>query len=207
MGLISAFTLIRALSLFHMTAAYFFLVSPRIIVDQSLVVVLGEAMRLVRRPPPSLPPLLTHPYPGQPQTNPAVQPHVTTLSKPSESSAFIAFLLFFLGFSDFVAASLPELTALEYWSSQTPVRLFVLFLTTGYVYAFKPDGVFGSGVTVGYVPGVTASPADNLKNSLVFSAGFTEITLWFWAYLLLKDERRALAVKIAEKRRMEENML
>ncbi|KAJ9626513.1 hypothetical protein H2203_004146 [Taxawa tesnikishii (nom. ined.)] len=180
MGLISAFTLIRALSLFHMTAAYFFLVSPRIIVDQSLVVVLGEAMRL---------------------------PHVTTLSKPSESSAFIAFLLFFLGFSDFVAASLPELTALEYWSSQTPVRLFVLFLTTGYVYAFKPDGVFGSGVTVGYVPGVTASPADNLKNSLVFSAGFTEITLWFWAYLLLKDERRALAVKIAEKRRMEENML
>lgn len=47
MGLISAYTLIRTISLFHITAAYFFLTSPRVIADQNVVVVLGESMRMV----------------------------------------------------------------------------------------------------------------------------------------------------------------
>lgn len=47
MGLISAFTLIRAVSLFHITAAYFFLTSPKVIADQNVVFILGESMRLV----------------------------------------------------------------------------------------------------------------------------------------------------------------
>jgi hypothetical protein len=48
MAIISAFTIIRALSLFHITAAYLFLTAPSIIADQNVVFILGESMRLVR---------------------------------------------------------------------------------------------------------------------------------------------------------------
>lgn len=47
MGIVSAFTLIRAISLFHITAGYFFLVSPRTMVEQNMVILLGESMHLV----------------------------------------------------------------------------------------------------------------------------------------------------------------
>jgi len=47
MPLVSGFTVIRALSLFHITAAYFFLTAPRMLADQNVVFVLGESVRLV----------------------------------------------------------------------------------------------------------------------------------------------------------------
>lgn len=49
MAIISAFTLIRAISLFHITAAYLFLTAPKVIADQNVVFILGESMRLVRQ--------------------------------------------------------------------------------------------------------------------------------------------------------------
>ena len=48
MALISGFTIIRMISLFHLTAAYFFLVNPHVIADQNIVFILGEAIRVVR---------------------------------------------------------------------------------------------------------------------------------------------------------------
>ena len=48
MPLISGFTIIRALSLFHITAAYFFLTAPKMLADQNVVFMLGESVRLVR---------------------------------------------------------------------------------------------------------------------------------------------------------------
>ncbi len=47
MGLFSAFTLIRAISLFHITIAYFFLTAPKMVADQNVVYMLGESLRLV----------------------------------------------------------------------------------------------------------------------------------------------------------------
>ena len=47
MALISVYTIIRAISLFHLTAAYFFLTAPRMIADQNVVFMLGEAIRVV----------------------------------------------------------------------------------------------------------------------------------------------------------------
>jgi hypothetical protein len=49
MAILSGVTLIRSLALFHITLAYFFLTNPKIISDQSVVFVLGEAMQLVGR--------------------------------------------------------------------------------------------------------------------------------------------------------------
>jgi Increased loss of mitochondrial DNA protein 1 len=50
MALINGNTIIRSLSLFHITIGFFFLTSPKTVADQSLVFVLGEAMKLVRLP-------------------------------------------------------------------------------------------------------------------------------------------------------------
>jgi hypothetical protein len=47
MALISAFTVIKAVSLLHITLAYYFLVNPGLIADQNFVWLLGNAMDMV----------------------------------------------------------------------------------------------------------------------------------------------------------------
>ena len=48
MAILSSSSLIKGLSIFHITLAYFLLVSPETISNQNLVFLLGEAMHLVR---------------------------------------------------------------------------------------------------------------------------------------------------------------
>lgn len=50
MAILSAYTLIRALSLFHITLAVFLLRDPRVVAEQNIVFLMGEAMQLVRGP-------------------------------------------------------------------------------------------------------------------------------------------------------------
>lgn len=50
MAILSAASIIRSLSLLHLTLAYYFLTSPATIGDQNLVFILGAAMGLVRFP-------------------------------------------------------------------------------------------------------------------------------------------------------------
>jgi hypothetical protein len=52
MAIFSAYTIIRGLSLFHITLAVLFLKNPKLIADQNLVFILGEAMKLVSSPKP-----------------------------------------------------------------------------------------------------------------------------------------------------------
>jgi hypothetical protein len=47
MAVISAYTIVRSISIFHITLAYFLLTNPRMIANQNIVYVLGEAMGLV----------------------------------------------------------------------------------------------------------------------------------------------------------------
>lgn len=49
MAVLSALTLIRVFSLFHITLAFYILTSPRVIADQNIVFLLGESMHLVRK--------------------------------------------------------------------------------------------------------------------------------------------------------------
>jgi hypothetical protein len=51
MAVLSAFTLIRLVSVFHLTVAYYLLVSPALLSDQNVVVIMGEAMHIVVLPP------------------------------------------------------------------------------------------------------------------------------------------------------------
>ncbi|KAF9730736.1 hypothetical protein PMIN06_006376 [Paraphaeosphaeria minitans] len=171
MAIVSAYTIIRALALFHITLAVFVLRNPRMIAEQNIVFLLGEAMQL---------------------------PTPRDFLKPSAATGFIAVLFAFIGISDLTALSMPEEAVEAHWGTQTPVRLAFLFGLTGYAYAFKPDGLLGS---------TARGAGDHLKNSVVFAFGFVELTVWFWVFIALRDERRQRAIRLMEKRRVEQDTL
>src|SRR5580692_9362536 len=113
MAYLSALSLVRILSIFHITVAYFLLAAPSRLVEQHLVILLGEAMRLV----PFLPSVASS------DTNKTRQPPAMSFDKPTSLSAFAACILAFLGLSDLTAASMMDQAAHHYWGSQAPVRL------------------------------------------------------------------------------------
>ncbi|KAL1304877.1 hypothetical protein AAFC00_003800 [Neodothiora populina] len=170
MGVFSAFSVIRALSLFHITVAYFMFVSPKTVAEQNIVVIFGGAMQI---------------------------PPTGAFNKPTEATALCALVLIFLSVSDLLAASLPTRSALEYWTTVTPVRLLLLFLMTAYIYLTSSssslaDSAFGSLKS-------TRWPGDAIKNNLCFTMGFVESMTWFWIYNLLRDERRDFVLDEARK--------
>jgi len=171
MAIISAFTLIRALALFHLTLAFLFLTNPHYVADHNMTFILGEAMGLVSTTCFCFPEkaLLT-----------AFWPEATSFNKPTPATAFLAVILALLGLSDLTAVSMNEEVALLHWSSQTPVRLFFLFVLTGYTYAFKPGGIMASS---GW--NYKKSVGDHLKNNMVFTFGFLEVVMWFWVRILV----------------------
>ena len=74
---------------------------------------------------------------------------------------------------------MPEEYAEIYWGTQIPVRLLFLFIITGYTYMFKEGGILAA---TGGNYKLTAG--DNLKNSVVFTWGFLELSAWFWVQAL-----------------------
>jgi len=49
MAVLSALVLIRILSVFHLTLAFYLLTAPHLLADQNLVFILGESVHLVRQ--------------------------------------------------------------------------------------------------------------------------------------------------------------
>lgn len=50
MAIISSFAIVRSLCLFHLTLAWYLLSAPRVVAEQNLVLLFGEAMRIVKIP-------------------------------------------------------------------------------------------------------------------------------------------------------------
>lgn len=123
MALISATTIITSLSLFHITLAFFFLTSPITIADQTLVFIIGEAMKL---------------------------PYKRSFDNQSPPLAFLAAVLLLLGISDLVSISkVDEITQLH-WGAQAPIRLFIFFVLTFYAFMFSKSSPLYA--TTSYVP-------------------------------------------------------
>jgi hypothetical protein len=59
--------------------------------------------------------------------------------------------------------------------------------------------MFGGARGIGY----SASPGSYLKNSVVFTWGFIELSMWFWIFVTLREERRERARKIIDQRKAE----
>lgn len=93
---------------------------------------------------------------------------------------------------------MPTELSIPFFTSQAPVRLLFLFLVTGYTYLFKKGGMF-AGQGLAYKPGV----GEELKNGVMFTWGFLELSAWFWVFLTLRDERRQNAFQLMERRKAE----
>ncbi|KAH6612671.1 increased loss of mitochondrial DNA protein 1 [Boeremia exigua] len=172
MAIITANMMIRSLALFHLTLAALLINNPKVIANQSVIMVLGGSMQL---------------------------PTPRDFATPSAAVAFIAVLFAFIGINDLTAGSLAEEVFDEYWGAQAPVRLVFLFALTGYTFLFKEGGIFGGARGIAY----SKSPSSYLKNSVVFSWGFIELSMWFWIYITLREERRERLNKVIEKRNAE----
>lgn len=199
MAILSAQTLLRTISLFHLTLSYYLLTSPTTIASQNLVYVLGAAMEI--HDPPS-----------------------SSLSTPSPASALAALFLALLGLADLTSSGLPEEVGSHYWSNQAPVRLAFFFAVTGYSYAGKSGGFLWGEKKIGMGRG-GGGGGEVLCNSVVFTWGFLEMLWWFWVsghglsgfwdglltaekiYVTLRDEKRELMVKIQQRRKAEDDRL
>lgn len=179
MAIISSTSLLRTISIFHLTTAYYLLTSPLKLADQNLVFILGAAMTIVR-PQPHLSPLT-------PPAKTLIQPEAPpSLSLPSPALALASLFLALLSISDLTATNLDEEVASYYWSSQAPVRLLFFFGVTGYSYLAKPEGVMASPVgKMAPGAGVGRQMPHLVCNSLVFTWGFVEMLGWFWVSALI----------------------
>ncbi|CCU78904.1 Ilm1p [Blumeria hordei DH14] len=175
MAIVSAATLITSLSLSHLTLAFFFLTSPMVIADQTLVFILGEAMQL---------------------------PDTRSFETKSPPLAFLAALFLIIGLSDLVAISQPEEIVQVHWGSQAPIRLFLFFILTFYSYAFSPSSPVFTSARYN-----ASSWGEGFKNRIFFTWAFIEMIAWFWVFVTLREERRALILRVQEKRAMEEENL
>ncbi|KAI1074537.1 increased loss of mitochondrial DNA protein 1 [Whalleya microplaca] len=181
MALISAKTILTSLSLFHITLAFFFYTNPNAIADQALVWVLGEAM-------------------GMPQT-----PFFDT---PSPASSFLGISLLLVGLSDLLTLSMPqEIWLVHHWAAQAPLRITFFLGLTLFSFLTSPPSAShlrasGPGsarlshpvapfVGAGYG---TGSGSEGLRNRVFFTFAFVEFLGWFWVWVTLKEEARALLV-------------
>ena len=155
MAVLSSSALLRALSIFHLTLAYYLLTTPSILAEQNLVIILGAAMDI--------------PLPSE------------TLSTPSSATGFAALLLIVIAFFDITAPGVEDEVGGAYWSSQAPMRVALFFVVTGGVYLGKfglEEGKKKARLGGGSI--ATSIMKESLCNSFVFSWAFMEMLLWFW---------------------------
>jgi hypothetical protein len=196
MGIISANTMIRSIALFHLTLAVVLLKNPTLVSNQSVILLLGESMQLVRTPIPTLYGCVLPEFANK------TQPTPRDFNKPSAATAFIAILFAFIGLSDLTALSLHDDVFDQFWGLQAPVRLLFLFGLTAYCYIFKEGGMFAPRSM-----DFRMSAGASLNNSFIFTWGFLEVFAWFWVFTTLREERTERAKKIAEKQAREKDTL
>jgi len=129
-------------------------------------------------------------------------PYSRSFETQSPPLAFLAAVLLVVGISDLVSVSLPEEISQYHWGSQAPVRLLLFFIISGYSYAFSDEGPVYA--TKSYNP---SSWGEGLKNRVLFTWAFVEMITWFWVFVTLREERRDIAMRIAQRKAAEEDML
>lgn len=149
-----------------------------------------------------------------------MQPYARAFDEKSQPLSFLAAVLFVVGITDLVSISMPEEIAQYHWGSQgkvaeksivetkakepitAPVRLLLFGGLTTYSVIFSASSPLYSSSTYH-----VNSWSEGLKNRVVFTWAFLEMVTWFWAFLTLREERQAIAIRLAEKRAAEEDMM
>ena len=152
------------------------------------------------------------------------QPESRAFDRQSAPLGFLAAVLFVIGISDLVSVSLPEEISQYHWGSQgpplpslssppiqstsscekstAPVRLILFFCITFYSYFLSDSSPLYASKTYS-----ASTWGEGLKNRVLFTWAFVEMITWFWVFVTLREERRDKAIKMAEKRAAEENMM
>lgn len=181
MPLISSTTLLRTLSIFHLTVAYTLLTNPQIIATQNLVVILGRALEI-----PSISTLLSPDV---------AHPAFVSYTPGSPALGLAALFLGFLGLSDLTALFMSDEIHNMYWAAQAAVRLAVLFAFEAWIYMTTP----GLGQ-------VAEGRFRGLKNDVVFSWAFVELVAMFWVFSTLREERKTIALKQLREKEKEKTL-
>lgn len=129
-------------------------------------------------------------------------PYSRSFEQQSPPLAFLGAVLGVVGISDLVAISLPEEISQYHWGSQAPIRLLLFFCLSAYSYVFADTSPLYA--SKAYQP---SSWGEGLKNRVLFTWAFVEMITWFWVFVTLREERRDIAIRIAERRVKEDDML
>ncbi|KAK6534587.1 hypothetical protein TWF281_005897 [Arthrobotrys megalospora] len=114
MGLVSAATQIRIVSALHLAIAYHLIFQPKLLDQQSVIVLLGRAMAI---------------------------DDVVTFSPAAVRpvSSFLGLLFGFIGLSDLVAAGIDGIPFYIHWGGQAPVRVTFFFVLAGLTYVYDAN--------------------------------------------------------------------
>lgn len=82
-----------------------------------------------------------------------------------------------------------------------PIRLALFMGLAGYSFAFSANSPL---TKESYYP---STWGEGLKNRIFFTWAFVELVTWFWIFVTLREERREVAIRIAERRAAEDNMM
>ena len=167
MALFSCSNLLRILSIFHLTLAYYLFTAPILLTEQNLVLILGAAMDF--------------PRPSE------------ALSVPNSATGLAALFLITISVMDLTAPSVENEIGSAYWSTQAPLRVALYFAITAGVYfgKFGLEQTKSTARLTGNASFMTIREV--VCNSFVFTWAFLEMMLWFWVgsadilYILAHD--------------------
>ncbi|KAF3906294.1 hypothetical protein ABW20_dc0103038 [Dactylellina cionopaga] len=114
MGLISAATQIRIISALHLAISYTLIFQPKLLDQQGVIVLLGQAMGIDK---------------AVYFSSPAVRP----------ISSFLGLVFGLLAFNDFVGAGVEGIPFYIFWGAQAPIRVTFFFGLAGLTYVYNAD--------------------------------------------------------------------
>ncbi|KAL2215635.1 increased loss of mitochondrial DNA protein 1 [Thermoascus aurantiacus ATCC 26904] len=225
MGLLSSKTLIRAHALFLFILAVYLTRSPEVITDSDVVYMIGEAMRIDISPTfsrpqspfalcgvllvadalvdlifvtkvPQINELLARADAAAAVASASASASISSRSSnnnnnngngvvvPGETGATTAAVVRANPFTARIAALYSEI-----WTLLAASRFCLFFAVSLFIYQSKP-GAWG-------VRTEGSSGLDQLKNRVVFTYGFMEMTFWLWILITLREERQETAARLA----------
>ncbi|KAK6340799.1 hypothetical protein TWF696_009118 [Orbilia brochopaga] len=125
MGLLAASTQIKLISAIHLAISYHLLFRPKLLDQQALIVLLGQAMGID-------------------------EVVVFSSSAARPVSSFLGLLFAFIGINDLVGAGIEGIPFYIYWGGQAPIRASFFFALAGFTYVYDADpAAKATWVTVG----------------------------------------------------------
>ncbi|TGO54503.1 hypothetical protein BCON_0106g00200 [Botryotinia convoluta] len=130
-------------------------------------------------------------------------PYERSFDRQSAPISFLGIVFLFLGITDLVAISMPEEVSQYHWGTQAPIRFSFSAALALYSWLFSSASPIFTSRNSYHAGGW----GEGLKNRIVFTWGFIEMMAWFWVFVTLREERQQLALKQAQKKAAEEDMM